>query len=51
MSNAALYDPSTGSVKDAGGSGGEIFEIEYAFSTKVENTAGEHYTGLNNLVI
>jgi protochlorophyllide reductase len=38
-----LYDPSTKSVKGAGGSGGEIFENEYASSTKDENTAREMY--------
>jgi len=38
-----LYDPSTKSVKGAGGSGGEIFENDYASSTKDERTAADMY--------
>ena len=38
-----LYDPSSGSVKGAGGSGGEIFENKYSSSTADERTAAEMY--------
>jgi protochlorophyllide reductase len=38
-----LYDPSSGSVKGAGGSGGEIFENAYSASTADEKTAAEMY--------
>ena len=38
-----LYDPSSGSVKGAGGSGGEIFENAYSASTKDESTAAAMY--------